>query len=146
MQQQQALPVSVMVSESTNEMYAQQGELKFSEVTIDQTTGAVTLRAIMPNPSGILLPGLFVKTKVHMGTKEAVLVPQRATMRKANGDLMVYVVDANKQVVAKQITPIKSIDANYVVSSGLNDGEQLIVAGYQKVRPGQTVNTQPWRN
>lgn len=146
MQQQQALPVSVMVSESTNEMYAQQGELKFSEVTIDQTTGAVTLRAIMPNPSGILLPGLFVKTKVHMGTKEAVLVPQRATMRKANGDLMVYVVDANKQVVAKKITPIKSIDADYVVSSGLNDGEQLIVAGYQKVRPGQTVNTQPWQN
>lgn len=145
MQQKQALSVSVLVSENSDEMYANKGQLKFSEVTIDQTTGAVTLRAIVPNPNGVLLPGLFVKAKVHLAAKQAVLVPQRATMRKADGSLLVYVVDANNQVVAKPITPIKSIDANYVVSSGLEDGDQLIVSGYHKVKPGQTVNTQPWQ-
>lgn len=144
MQQQEALPVSVLVNENSNETYEHKGKLKFSEVTIDQTTGAVTLRAIVPNPDGMLLPGLFVKARVHTGAREAVLVPQRATMRQANGKLSVYIVNANKQVEAINITPIKSIGANYVVSSGVKSGDELIVAGYQKVRPDQTVNTKPW--
>ncbi|AEP29435.1 efflux RND transporter periplasmic adaptor subunit [Brumicola nitratireducens] len=144
MQQKQALPVSLLVNETSNELYSQQGQLKFSEVTIDQSTGAITLRAIMPNPDGILLPGLFVKARVHVGSKDAVLVPQRATMRQADGSLTIYLVDANNQVIAKKINPIKSIGSDYVVTGNLDSGEQLIVTGYQKVKPGATVNAVPW--
>jgi len=145
MQQQQALPVSLLISENSDEAYAQQGKLKFSEVTIDQTTGAVTLRAIVPNPNGILLPGLFVKARVHVGAKEAVLVPQRATMRQPDGSLMIYLVDTNNQVVAQKINPIKSIGSDYVVTADLNAGQLLIVSGYQKVRPGATVKPVQWQ-
>jgi len=144
MQQKQALPVSLLVNETSNELYSQQGQLKFSEVTIDQSTGAITLRAIMPNPDGILLPGLFVKARVHVGSKDAVLVPQRATMRQADGSLTIYLVDTNNQVIAKKISPIKSIGSDYVVTGNLDSGEQLIVTGYQKVKPGATVNAVPW--
>jgi membrane fusion protein (multidrug efflux system) len=144
MQQKKALPVSVLVNETSNELYSQQGQLKFSEVTIDQSTGSITLRAIMPNPNGILLPGLFVKARVHVGSKDAVLVPQRATMRQPDGSLTVYLVDVNNQVVAKKINPIKSIGSDYVVTTNLDSGEKLIVTGYQKVRPGATVNAVPW--
>ncbi|MFT4731676.1 MAG: membrane fusion protein (multidrug efflux system) [Gammaproteobacteria bacterium] len=144
MQQKKALPVSVLVNETSNELYSQQGQLKFSEVTIDQSTGSITLRAIMPNPNGILLPGLFVKARVHVGSKDAVLVPQRATMRQPDGSLTVYLVDVNNQVVAKKINPIKSIGSDYVVTTNLDSGEKLIVTGYQKVKPGATVNAVPW--
>ncbi len=144
MQQKQALPVSLLINETSNELYSQQGQLKFSEVTIDQSTGAITLRAIMPNPDSILLPGLFVKARVHVGSKDAVLVPQRATMRKADGSLTIYLVDDNNQVVAKKISPIKSIGSDYVVTGNLNSGDQLIVSGYHKVSPGISVNPVPW--
>jgi membrane fusion protein (multidrug efflux system) len=144
MQQKTALPVSVLVNETNNDLYSQQGQLKFSEVTIDQSTGSITLRAIMPNPNGILLPGLFVKARVHVGSKDAVLVPQRATMRQPDGSLTVYLVNVNNQVVAKKINPIKSIGSDYVVTTNLDSGEKLIVTGYQKVRPGATVNAVPW--
>jgi membrane fusion protein (multidrug efflux system) len=145
MQQKQELPVSLVINESSNEMYAQQGHLKFSEVTIDQSTGSVTLRAIVPNSNGILLPGLFVKARVHVGAKEAVLVPHRATMRQADGSLVIYLIDDENTVVAKKINPIKSIGSNYAVSSGIESGEQLIISGYQKVRPGVVVNPMPWK-
>jgi membrane fusion protein (multidrug efflux system) len=98
----------------------------------------------MPNPNGILLPGLFVKARVHVGSKDAVLVPQRATMRQPDGSLTVYLVNVNNQVVAKKINPIKSIGSDYVVTTNLDSGEKLIVTGYQKVRPGATVNAVPW--
>lgn len=146
MQQQRSLKVSVLVNETSDEVYSQSGQLKFSEVTIDQSTGAVTLRAIMPNPDGILLPGLFVKARVHIGERNAVLVPQRATMRQADGSLTVYLLDADNQVVAQKINPFKSIGANYVVTGVLNSGVRLIVAGYQKVRPGTLVNPVPWKS
>lgn len=144
MQQQESLPVSILVNETNSELYSQQGQLKFSEVTIDQSTGAITLRAVMPNSNSILLPGLFVTARVHIGSKNAVLVPQRATMRQPNGSLVIYLVDANNVVIAKKINPIKSIGADYVVTENLDSGEKLIVTGYQKVRPGASVNTVPW--
>jgi membrane fusion protein (multidrug efflux system) len=144
MQQQESLPVSILVNETNSELYSQQGQLKFSEVTIDQSTGAITLRAVMPNANSILLPGLFVTARVHIGSKEAVLVPQRATMRQPDGSLIIYLVDANNVVIAKKITPIKSIGSDYVVTKNLDSGEKLIVTGYQKVRPGASVNAVPW--
>jgi membrane fusion protein (multidrug efflux system) len=144
MQLQQSLPVSVLVNETTEDVYAHQGKLKFSEVTIDQTTGAVTLRAIVPNPDGLLLPGLFVKARVHIGAREAILVPQRATMRAPDGSLSVFLVDANNMVTVRKIEPIKSIGSDYVVTSNLAAGEQLIVTGYQKVRPGVAVKPILW--
>ncbi|PKI02008.1 efflux RND transporter periplasmic adaptor subunit [Glaciecola sp. 33A] len=144
MQQQESLPVSILVNETNSELYSQQGQLKFSEVTIDQSTGAITLRAVMPNPNSILLPGLFVTARVHIGSKDAVLVPQRATMRQPDGSLIIYLVDVNNVVIAKKINPIKSIGSDYVVTENLDSGEKLIVTGYQKVRPGASVNAVPW--
>jgi membrane fusion protein (multidrug efflux system) len=92
----------------------------------------------------MLLPGLFVKGRVHIGARDAVLVPQRATMRDPDGSLRIYVVDDNQQVLAKTISPIKSIGSDYVVSASTAAGDKLIVQGYQKVKPGMTVNTIPW--
>ncbi len=145
MQIQRVLPVSILLSENAEHDYPHMGEVKFSEVTVDQTTGSVTLRALIPNPDSLLLPGLFVKAKVHTDTIDAIVVPQRATTRMPDNTLNVFLVDANNQVIVRAIKPVKTLGANYLVTQGLSEGEKLIVVGYQKVKPGDTVRTMIWQ-
>lgn len=146
MRKHSSLPVSVLVDETKGSIYEHKGDVKFSEVTVDQSTGSVTLRAIVPNPDSILLPGLFVKGRIDTGTVNGILVPQRATMRQPSGAITVYIINDKKIVESREIQAVKTIDSDYVVTSGLKTGEQLIVVGYQKVKPGDTVNTVPWIN
>jgi membrane fusion protein (multidrug efflux system) len=146
MRKHSSLPVSVLVDETRGNIYEHKGDVKFSEVTVDQSTGSVTLRAIVPNPDSILLPGLFVKGRIDTGTINGVLVPQRATMRQPNGAIIVYVVNDKKIVELREIQPVNTLDGDYAVTSGLESGEQLIVVGYQKVKPGEMVNAVPWLN
>ena len=146
MRKHSSLPVTVVVDETKGSIYEHVGEVKFSEVTVDESTGSITLRAIVPNPDSILLPGLFVKGRISTGTVEGILVPQRATIRQPDGSITVYIVNDKQVVEMRKIEPLRTIDSNYVVNDGVEAGQTLIVVGYQKVKPGAVVNTVPWIN
>lgn len=137
------VPVSLQIEESGGNaplIYPEIGLLKFSEVTMNATTSSVTLRAIMPNPKDLLLPGLFVRASLSLGEKEVLLVPQRATTRTAAGELAVWVLD-NGNIARKTIIKTSgSYNNDWIVSNGLSDGEIVIIEGYQKIQPGAEVN------
>jgi membrane fusion protein (multidrug efflux system) len=146
MRKHSSLPVTVVVDETKGSIYKHVGEVKFSEVMVDESTGSITLRAIVPNPDSILLPGLFVKGRISTGTVDGILVPQRATIRQPDGSITVYIVNDKQVVEMRKIEPLRTIDSNYVVNDGVEAGQTLIVVGYQKVKPGAVVNTVPWIN
>ncbi|WP_414829292.1 efflux RND transporter periplasmic adaptor subunit [Alteromonas sp. H39] len=145
MQRQQELPVSLSFDEAAVDKYEHKGVVKFSEVTVEQTTGSVTLRAEVPNPDGLLMPGMFVKAHVITDEKDALLVPQRATTRQPDGSLTVFVVNASDEVEPRQIQTTDIYQDQYVVASGLSAGDRVIVTGYQKVQPGMKVNASEWK-
>jgi len=145
MREQGAMPVELVLNESTGKKYPHTGSVKFSEVTVDEGTGSVTLRAEMPNPEGLLMPGLFVKGHVITGKENALLVPQRATMRQSDGSLSVYVVNNNDEVEARRLTVSTTYEDQYVVTQGVSEGDRIIVTGYQKVKPGSKVNASEWQ-
>ena len=145
MRKQGSMDVELTVDEVTGKRYEQKGSVKFSEVTVDESTGSVTLRAEMPNPDGVLLPGLFVKGHVITGRENALLVPQRATTRQPDGSLSVYVVNQNNEVEGRTLEIGKIYRDQYVVLNGVNEGEKVIVTGYQKVKPGAKVNPSEWQ-
>ena len=145
MQENGTLPVHLMLDESTGEMYDHQGTLKFSEVTVDETTGAVALRAEVPNEDALLMPGLFVKATVVLSNSEDLLVPQRATTRQPDGSVVVMTVNNDNVVEQRTIKVSGTYKDNYIVASGVNTGDKVIVTGYQKVKPGMKVNATPWQ-
>jgi membrane fusion protein (multidrug efflux system) len=120
--------------------YPQAGKLQFSEVTVDEATGSVTLRAIFPNPDGILLPGMFVRERIQEGVSEhGLLVPQQAVTRDMRGEPTTLVVDKDNKVERRQLTADRAIGADWLVLSGISDGDRVVVEGVQKVKPGITV-------
>ena len=134
-----AVAVDLLLDDGSE--YAQQGSLQFSEVSVDPGTGMVTLRAVFPNKQGDLLPGMFVRARLHHGTDEqALLVPQAAVSRTPKGQASVLVVNSNNEVEARLIQTGRTVGQSWQVLSGLTAGERVIVAGLQKVRPGAQVN------
>jgi RND family efflux transporter, MFP subunit len=120
--------------------YPHSGELQFSDVTVDETTGMVTLRALVPNPDKLLLPGMFMRATLQQGERQdGLLVPQAAVARTPRGGASVLIVDAQNKVVQRDIQVSQSQQGNWVVESGLKAGERVIVAGLQKVRAGAEV-------
>ena len=113
-------------------------------MTIDETTGSVTLRAVVPNPNDILWPGLFVRATLDLGAKEALLVPQRAATRTPEGLLSVWVVDGKNKATPKTFETSGAHKDSWIVSSGLTPGDTIIVTGYQKIGPGAPVAPSPW--
>lgn len=125
--------------------YPLPGTLKFSEVTVDQSTGSVTLRAIFPNPNQTLLPGMFVRAIMEEGVSEhAILVPQRGVTRNPNGSAMVMVVGSEEKVEPITIKVVRTVDDNWLVSEGLKAGDRVILEGLQKARPGTPVKAVPF--
>ncbi len=125
--------------------YPLPGILKFSEVTVDQSTGSITLRAIFPNPKQILLPGMFVRAILEEGVKEsAILIPQRGVTRNPKGDATVMVVGAKEKVEQQVIKVERTVDNNWLVSEGLKAGDRVILEGFQKVKPGTSVKGVPF--
>ncbi|KNB36613.1 multidrug transporter, partial [Salmonella enterica subsp. enterica serovar Typhimurium] len=115
----------------------------FSDVTVDQTTGSITLRAIFPNPDHTLLPGMFVRARLQEGTKPtALLVPQQGVTRTPRGDATVLVVGADNKVETRQIVASQAIGDKWLVTDGLKAGDRVVVSGLQKVRPGAQVKVQ----
>ncbi|WP_443026012.1 efflux RND transporter periplasmic adaptor subunit [Sphingomonas sp. PB2P19] len=125
--------------------YPIEGRLQFADVTVDSTTGAVTLRASFPNPNGLLLPGMYVRAKLVQGTQaNAILVPQRAVSRDERGNPTVMVVGADNKVAPRTLVTTQTQGDNWIVTSGVKPGDKIIVEGGMLLRPGMTVKATPW--
>jgi membrane fusion protein (multidrug efflux system) len=137
---QQSAPTVTLTLEDGSR-YPHQGQLQFAEVDVDPSTGDVVLRAIMPNPDQLLLPGMFVRAEITEGKIDAaILAPQRAISFNREGNASAYVVNSSNEVEARELEVGRAIDGHWLVKSGLNAGDQLIVAGLQKVAPGAKVS------
>ena len=137
-----SLPVTLTLEDGST--YPHDGSLQFSEVSVDESTGSVTLRAEFPNPDGLLLPGMYVRARVAQGeTAGAVLMPHAAVGFDARGQAQVMVVGDDGKVAARPVTLAGSRDGRWIVSAGLTGGEQVIVEGLQKVRAGASVDAEP---
>ena len=120
--------------------YGQPGRLDFRAATVDPTTGTIALRAILPNASHQLLPGMFVNVRLAVGTAiHAFLLPQAAVQRNASGDPYVLTVSPEDTVVEKNVQTEGTSGTDWIVSKGLVDGERVIVSGIQEARPGKKV-------
>ena len=120
--------------------YAYPGTLQFTEVSVDESTGMVTLRAIFPNPKQDLLPGVYVRAILNEGVDEqAILLPQRALVRDAKGNPTAYVVNAENKVEVRPLKVGRTQGAFWIVLDGLKAGDKVIVEGFQKIRPGVPV-------
>ncbi|MGE6326866.1 efflux RND transporter periplasmic adaptor subunit [Psychrobacter pacificensis] len=128
-------------------VYPVRGKLALSEAKVDQSTGAVTLRAIFPNPNNVLLPGMYVSARLTQSViPNAALVPQSAVMRTPKGDSQVYIVDENNQIQVRPVTINGTYDGQWVVTDGLSSGDKLVVIGGSKVKPEQEVVVKPLEN
>ncbi|WUR12034.1 efflux RND transporter periplasmic adaptor subunit [[Empedobacter] haloabium] len=125
--------------------YGQPGKLLFSDVSVDETTGSVSMRAEFPNPKRTLLPGMYVRARLEQGVNEAAItVPQQAVVRGAEGS-SVMVVGGDNKVLARPVKAEASSGDKWIVSDGLKGGERIIVEGFQKAKPGALVTPQPWQ-
>src|SRR4030095_1332915 len=137
--------VTLLLEDGTQ--YAAQGSLQFSDITVDQSTGSVTVRAIFPNPRVVLLPGVFVRARIEEGVKDhAFLVPQVGVTHNPLGQATAMVVGPDNKAVLRTLSLGGTRGADWIVTGGLNDGDRVIVTGVQKVKPGvlvQAVEVQP---
>ncbi|MCE5312043.1 MAG: efflux RND transporter periplasmic adaptor subunit [Nitrospiraceae bacterium] len=125
--------------------YPLEGKLKFSEVTVDQSTGSITLRTIFPNPKGDLLPGMFVRAVVMEGVNEkAILVPQRGVTRNPAGEAVAITVGQGDKVETRTIKTTNAVGDKWLVSEGLKAGDRVIVEGLQRAKPGSVVKPVPF--
>jgi len=125
--------------------YAPVGTLKFSEVSVDASTGSVSLRTLFPNPEQMLLPGMFVHAVLEEGVKSAgLLVPQRGVTRNPAGAALVMIVNAEEKVEVRPIKVVRTIGDSWLVEEGLHGGDRVIVEGLQRVRPGSVVKAVPF--
>lgn len=137
---------SVQILLDDGSTYGKPGKLLFTDLTVDPTSGQVTLRAEVPNPDGLLLPGMYVRVRLQQAQLEnAILVPQQAVTRTAQGDT-VLVVGADSKPVRRPIRIGSAQGSDWVVLDGLKAGEQVIVDGFQKMMvPGAPVKAVPWK-
>lgn len=121
------------------------GTLKFSDVTVDPSTGSYILRTVFPNPQHLLLPGMYVRAIVQEGVAEqAILVPQQSVSRDPKGNPVALIVDGSDKVAQRKITVDRAVGDKWLVSEGLKPGDRLIVEGIQKARPGTSVKAVPF--
>jgi membrane fusion protein, multidrug efflux system len=132
------IPVRLQLEDGS--AYDETGALQFSEVTVDQGTGAVTLRAIFPNRDGLLLPGMFVREQLQEGiVQNGILAPQPGVTHNQKGEPTALVVDADGKVQLRVLKTDRAIGNDWLIADGLKDGDRLIVSGVQKARPGMKV-------
>jgi membrane fusion protein (multidrug efflux system) len=134
--------VSLILEDGTP--YAERGRLKVSEVSVEPSTGSVTLRAVFPNPRRELLPGMFVRAQLTRGTRQAaLLVPQRGVSHNPEGKATVIVVGPDNKVAERVVTADRAINGEWLITAGLNPGERVVLDGLQKVKPGGEVKPVP---
>jgi membrane fusion protein, multidrug efflux system len=127
--------------------YPMEGALQFQDISVDPTTGTVTLRMVFPNPNGMLLPGMFVRGIVQEGANDqAILVPQQAVAGDTKGNPVALIVDATGKVVQRQIVVDRAIGSQWLIASGLAPGDRVVAEGQQRARPGTPVKEVPFTN
>lgn len=132
------VPVTVKLEDGT--AYSHSGKLELAEVAVDEATGTVTLRAVFPNPEHELLPGMYVRANVASGTKnDAILAPQQGITRDARGNGTALVVDKDNKVESREVVTDRVIGNKWLITSGLQSGDKLIVEGTAKVQAGMSV-------
>ena len=135
--------VTLMMEDGT--VYLHEGTLQFADVTVDPTTGSVILRVVFPNPEDVLLPGMFVRALIPEGINEqAILIPQQGVSRDAKGNPFALVVDGQSKAGFRALTLERAIGDQWMISSGLISGDQLIVEGLLMLRPGTAVKATPF--
>lgn len=133
------LPVTLIL-DAVDLEYGQQGTMQFSEVTVDETTGSVRLRAVFPNPDRELLPGMFVHGLVNQGVVDrGFLVPQASVSFTPMGDPYVYVIGEDDTVTQAKVHIVDAAGKDWLIDQGLNDGQRVVVDGLQRIRPGAKV-------
>jgi membrane fusion protein (multidrug efflux system) len=138
----QGADAQVKLTLSNGAPYPQLGTLQFTDATVDESTGAVTLRTLFPNPDHLLLPGMYVRAEiVERVDDHGILVSQRGVGRDQKGQATALVVTADNKVEQRNITASRTVGDSWLVESGISDGDRVIVEGVQKVRPGQVVKT-----
>ncbi|MBR4742284.1 MAG: efflux RND transporter periplasmic adaptor subunit [Desulfovibrio sp.] len=121
--------------------YAMEGELKFSDISVDESTGMVLLRAVFPNATGLLLPGMYVQAKVYEGQlKEAIVLPEKVVAHNARGESSVFVVE-NDIVRVRRITLDRRLGQQIIVSQGLKEGDTVVVEGLRGLKQGDRVRS-----
>jgi membrane fusion protein (multidrug efflux system) len=135
--------ISLLLEDGTT--YPQEGKLLFSDVTVDPTTGMVTLRAEFPNPDDLLLPGMFARAQLEQAVdSNAITVPQRGVVYGADGKPTVTVVTPDNKVEIRPVTVSSAEGNQWIITSGLKAGERVILEGLQKVQPGMVVKPVPF--
>jgi len=120
--------------------YAHEGLLQFTDISVNQGTGSVTVRAIFPNPDHLLLPGMFVRAVIDEGTNDhAMLVPEDGVTHDRNGRATVLVVGKDNKVMQRTVSASRTLGESWVVEGGLQDGDRVVVSGVQRVQPGMQV-------
>jgi membrane fusion protein (multidrug efflux system) len=133
-----AARVTLQLEDGTS--YPHEGTLQFSDVTVDASTGAITLRALFPNPESILLPNMYVRAVLEEGVRDnAILVPQQAVTRDTKGQAIAMVVGANNTVEARTLKTARTLGTQWLIDAGLQPGDRVIVEGLQRASPGATV-------
>lgn len=136
--------LSVRLQLENGTTYAEKGTFKFSDVAVDEATGSVTLRAAFSNPNNALLPGLYVRAELGTGTRSnSILIPQGALFRDAEGNPLVWVVGKDNKAEQRKITLGDAIDNRWLVTSGLKEGDQVIVDGLQGLTAGMAIEPTP---
>jgi len=126
-------------------LYPIEGTLQFTDVSVDPATGTQTIRAVFPNPRGLLLPGMYVRAELVEGTEAAaMLVPQRAVSRDEKGQPTVLVVGQGGKIEQRVLTAPRTVGENWLVTAGLKPGDKVIVEGAAMLRPGTPVTAVPW--
>ena len=132
-------PIKLKLEDGTP--YPQPGRLRFSGVSVDPTSGAVTLRGEVPNPDGVLMPGMYVRAQLETGVAEdALLVPQQGITRTPSGDATAWVIGADNKVELRKLVVDRVVGNRWLVTSGVKPGDRVIVDGLQRTRVGGTVN------
>lgn len=140
----QAAKVMLMLEDGTP--YKHEGKLEFADATVDPGTGAITLRAVFPNPDNDLLPGMYVRALLEEGVAEqALLVPQQGVTRDPKGNAVALVVTKEGMVEPHILTVDRTVGDQWLVTAGIAAGDQVIVEGLQKVRPGAPAAPVPYK-
>jgi membrane fusion protein (multidrug efflux system) len=146
LEQNEAGKAQVRVRLEDGGEYAHPGTLEFSEVTVDEGTGSVTIRALMPNPERLLLPGMFVREEIQEGVRQgAVLAPQQGVSHDQKGEPNALVVGPDNTVELRTLKTDRAIGDQWLVTAGLKPGDRVIVEGIQSAKPGAKVVPEEYR-
>ncbi|TWI54878.1 membrane fusion protein (multidrug efflux system) [Pseudomonas duriflava] len=137
--------VKLMLEDGSEYQYP--GKLQFAEVSVDQGTGSVTIRAEFPNPERLLLPGMFVRAQLQEGVRQTgILAPQQGVSHDIKGNAVAMVVNQDNKVELRVLKTERTVGSNWLISDGLKEGDRMITEGLQRIRPGVEVTTKPATN